>query len=74
MTDSHSQDELAKEISAILTDKNLKSNERVKKMKELLKNNSSKKTQAPVSQEATYSNSDIKKAALRNQMLNKKNI
>lgn len=65
------QAKLASEISEILKDQSLTAEERLIKMKHKI---DSQKTSAEINQPPldTYNSKDIKKAALRNSLLNKK--
>lgn len=74
-SENDEQDLLAKEISKLLTNKDISSNERLEKMKELLENkkNNQKNNDIPQpTKQTTYSSADIKKAALRNKILKNK--
>ena len=71
------QKKLADEIAEILKDQNLSPADRLLKMKSKLNEKKvieNKETQSNITPNnlGTYGNNDIKKAALRNQLLNKK--
>ncbi len=66
------QTKLANEISEILKDKNLSAEERLKKMRAKLEEKKFNPNETKTSSLDTYDNQSIKKAALRNAILNKK--